>query len=139
MTREKITAETCTSCGVCCVAPSQQDVFADVDERDIVRLGKKARSLVRAQNPFDITNLLDGEHQPYAAIATRWRRMRAGPLRGWSINGCAALQGDLLHKCACSVYENRPRVCRTAVRPGDRTCRELRQVFKKRAAALESA
>jgi Fe-S-cluster containining protein len=39
---------------------------------------------------------------------------------------CAALKGTVMHKVKCSIYDKRPHACKTAVVPGDSTCRFLR-------------
>lgn len=120
----------CQKCGACCVAFGDQKVFADVNERDMTRLGRKlVRLLVLQPSTFDnVASALSGKTTT-AAIKTRWVRNRTGPFRGFELCRCAALKGNLLHKVSCSVYEKRPQVCREAVVPGDRACREIRRAM----------
>lgn len=122
----------CQTCGVCCVAPHTQDRFADVSDDDLKRLGRRLIRLhVVATAPIDLlTAAIDGRLRPSAAMTTTMVREKRGPLKSWEACRCSALKGDLMQKVRCAIYEKRPDVCRTAVRPGDRTCRELRRVFK---------
>ena len=43
---------------------------------------------------------------------------------------CIALRGTLLEKTSCSVYDKRPEVCRNAVKPGDKICRDIRAFYR---------
>jgi Fe-S-cluster containining protein len=63
------------------------------------------------------------------ALRTKWRKQKNGPLRGSSVCGCICLEGSVLHRVCCKVYNRRPMVCRTAVKPGDRCCREIRKLY----------
>ena len=130
MKKETITAKTCLSCGACCVSYHDQEVFCDVTPTDEERLG---RTFVRLNvlRPRIIDTLgaaIDGRHLPYGAIKTKWRKMRTGPLKGYEVCGCVALQGTVLEKVSCKVYEKRPDACRNAVKPGDKTCRQIRRM-----------
>jgi Fe-S-cluster containining protein len=114
------------------VAPYEQDAFCDVTPEDVGRLGKKfVRLNVLLSRPIDVfAAAIDGADYPSAAIKTKWRESKVGALKGFRFNVCVALRGSVMHKVSCSVYEDRPRVCREAVKPGDRTCREIRRTFK---------
>lgn len=129
--REVITAETCRSCGACCVAPHDQDAFCDVTAADEERLGRRfVRLNVLHSTPYDqLLRAMDGTRAVDGAIRTVWREQKAGPLKGYSGCACAALRGSVMSRVSCSVYERRPRACRVAVKPGDRTCREVRKMF----------
>lgn len=109
----------CRSCGICCVCLHDQEVYCDVDEEDIARL---SRSFVRK----NVIHLMVG-----GVIRTRWRRMKAGPFRGCEANVCVALRGSLMSHVCCSIYERRPRACRIAVQPGEKSCREARKFFQR--------
>src|SRR5688572_17446314 len=114
MPREKLTAESCRSCGMCCVAFDDQEVFANVTPADEPQLGKR---IVRL-------HVLDG------ALRTQWRRQRSGPFSGWEMNTCRMLQGSVGSRVSCRIYERRPRCCHVAVKPGDRVCREVRRIMR---------
>lgn len=129
MSHTKITAEHCRQCGLCCVAPHDQDVFADVTERDVKRLNRRwaARNVVSTNLFNQALAMIDGYRLPYAAIRTRWNYQCCGPLKGTEACMCAALKGSLLHRTSCTIYERRPQICRTAVKPGGRACRQIRK------------
>jgi len=133
MKREVITKETCLSCGACCVAPHEQDSFCDVTMEDAERLGKKfVRLHVLGTSSLDLlTSIIDGRNTPPAAIKTRWLKARTGPFKGGQFNACAALRGSVMSRVHCSIYADRPHVCRVAVKPGDRVCRAIRRTFQK--------
>ncbi len=110
----KLTSEDCLKCGLCCVSLTDQGEYCNVTEADKVRLGK----------PFVRLHVVQD------AIRTKWRVQRSGPLKGVEACACVALRGSLKHRVSCSVYSVRPEVCHTAVKPGDRTCRQVRQLFQ---------
>jgi len=66
---------------------------------------------------------------PPAALRTRWTEQKAGPLKGNRACVCCQLSGSLMHKVRCRIYENRPSVCRRAVKPGDKNCKVMRQIL----------
>lgn len=121
----------CRECGLCCVSPHDQECFCDLLEEDEKRLGSRTlRGKVVYPTFFDqLAHEIDGRHIP-AAIKTRWVEQKAGPLKGISTCSCVFLQGSLLKKVSCQVYEKRPRACRVAVKPGDRTCKTLRKMTR---------
>ena len=129
--REVITSETCRSCGACCWSSVDQPRYADVTAEDVERLPKRfVRLHVIQSRPFDrLAAALDGQHVPDGAIATKWETQRSGPFKGIDVCVCVALRGSLMHRVSCSVYEKRPRVCRDAVKPGDKACRAYRALF----------
>lgn len=122
----------CRTCGVCCVSLYEQDVFCDVTEKDMRRLGPAfCKKYVLAPNL--VTQLLehiDGRRHNYYALATRPRVQRAGDLRGVEVCACAMLRGSVMNRVSCRIYDKRPVVCRQAVKPGDRTCRALRSMIQ---------
>ena len=108
----------CRTCGLCCIAPYEQDVLADCDEADLKRLGATwTKRNVSVEN---------GD----MGIATRWKTQRAGPFHDAKACCCVALRGSILHRVSCAVYARRPRSCRCAIQPGDRSCRQLRKRFE---------
>lgn|GEM_PF-1814442 len=131
--KEKLTSADCVKCGLCCVSLYDQERFADVTAKDEERLGKRfVRLHVLRTRPFDsLCAAIDGARVPPGAIATEWRKQRSGPFKGVSVCACVALRGTLLEKTACSIYDKRPEVCRKAVKPGDRTCREIRALYNR--------
>lgn len=65
----------------------------------------------------------DGEGIPEDLIdCGNWRMQSYG-------NRCAALEGEIGSKVACSVYENRPLVCRE-FEAGSEDCRMVRRRLK---------
>ena len=104
----------CQTCGLCCVSLTGFEAYADCTPRDLERLPKTFRRLHVVNN----------------TIRTRDALQRSGPLKGATATACAALRGALLKSTKCSIYENRPSVCRTAIRPGDRSCRQTRKLFQ---------
>lgn len=130
---EKITANTCRSCGICCVSLTNSDVYCDVTVEDMKRLSKNfVRKNVVQSRLFDrLAHAIDGNRIPEGAIRTTWKKQKAGPLNDVEICACAALRGSVMHKVSCSVYENRPQVCQTAVIPGDKTCRQVRGMVQR--------
>jgi Fe-S-cluster containining protein len=130
---KKLTSEDCRKCGLCCVAPYEQDSFCDVTEKDQKRLGRRfVRLHVIQFNSWDrLLSVFDGKRMPPGAIRTKERLVRAGPLQGATAYACAMLRGTLMQRVSCSIYEKRPEVCRKAVKPGDRICRAIRRDFRK--------
>lgn len=121
----------CLTCGACCVAPDNQEAYADVTAEDARRLGRRfVRLHVLGPSALDtFAAAIDGKNAPPMAIETRWTTQRSGPYKGFEVSTCAALRGSIGSRVRCSVYEKRPKVCRTAVKPGDRACREIRKAF----------
>lgn len=122
---KRLTSKDCTKCGLCCVAPAGQDVFCNVDtEAELVQLGRYfIQKHVAYPTVFEqLTSSLDGKTQPYALIKTKGARGL-----GMGLTVCSALKGTPGRKVACSVYDNRPSVCRTVVKPGDRVCLKVRR------------
>lgn len=118
----------CRACGVCCVAPHDQESFCDLVESDLVRLPPKlVKKNVVFTKPFDF--LASGCRTPPAAFKTVWVGQRSGPLKGFELCACIFLRGTLLVHTRCSIYSRRPEVCREAVKPGDRVCTEMRKVY----------
>lgn len=132
MAKEKITSESCLTCGACCWSPVDQPGYCDVSQKDVARLPKRFVRLnvlqPRAVDRFAAA--VDGKNLPYGVIRTTWVEQKAGPFKGVDALTCAALRGSIFHRVKCSVYENRPRTCHVAVVPGDKSCRALRTMFK---------
>jgi Fe-S-cluster containining protein len=119
-----------------------QTAFCDItpgDEKRLRNAGQKkfVRLNVLHQRTIDtLAAAIDGARIPYGAIRTKWTEQRSGPFKGFEFCTCVALQGSVMHKTSCSIYASRPNVCREAVKPGDRMCRELRRIFKAKIADL---
>ena len=135
MAKEVITSETCRSCGACCIAPYNQPSFCDVEEKDLKRLGRRVVRLHVLQPT--VFEQLVGDSR--AALRTRWTKVAAGPLAGWQLNQCVMLRGSPMQRVGCRIYEKRPGVCRSAVKPGDRACREIRAAFHREIQDLEAS
>jgi Fe-S-cluster containining protein len=122
----------CRQCGLCCVCFFDQDVFCDVTEEDERRLSPEfVRKHVIPFTPAAMAAayICSSSTTP-GAIRTRWRTVKTGPLKGIEVNACAALRGSIMNRVSCRVYANRPEVCRTAVKPGDRACHEVRDMVR---------
>ena len=123
----------CCMCGVCCVCPRDLECYCDVTPEDLERLSEKfIRDNVSLCRYIDtLTAMTDGKRPMGGVIHTKWRTMRNGPFRGYEMNTCMALRGSVMGKVSCSIYKNRPEVCRTAIKPGDKECRNVRSAFKR--------
>jgi Fe-S-cluster containining protein len=137
--KDKITADTCRSCGICCVSLTDSEVYCDVTVDDMKRLSKGfvKKNVVRPRLFDRLAHAIDGNSIPDGAIKTIWTEQKAGPLKGTEVCACAALRGSVMHRVSCSVYENRPRVCKVAVVPGDKACRQVREMFRQLIDSLE--
>ena len=123
----------CRTCGLCCVAPHDQDSFCDLDEEDEERIGESwVRRNVMRYSTFErfLAAANTGQRLPPGAIRTRWKPVKAGPLKGHRACACVALRGSILRRVSCSIYGRRPKVCREAIAPGDHTCLDLRRVYQ---------
>jgi Fe-S-cluster containining protein len=121
----------CRTCGACCVALSDQEAFCDITDEDKARLSARfVAKHVLFIPPMDyLASVALGYEPSMEAIRTKWTEIRTGPLAGCELNTCAALNGSVMSRVSCMIYPNRPRVCRHAVRPGDRSCRDVRRLF----------
>jgi len=118
----------CLTCGACCVSVFDQEAFADVTPSDCERLGVRwVRRNVLFPSFFDMTLMAIDGRGVFGAIQTKWRTQRAGPLKDCSVCSCTALRGSVMNRVSCRVYDKRPEVCRTAVKPGDRACKDIRK------------
>jgi hypothetical protein len=113
------------------VAFVDQPVYCDVTWEDEARLspGFVRKNVVHPDLVSWAAYIMRGESPEDGAIRTQWRTMRTGKLRGVDVNVCAALRGSVMSRVSCSVYDNRPEVCRKAVQPGDRGCRKVRAMI----------
>jgi Fe-S-cluster containining protein len=121
----------CRVCGACCFSPIEADVYCEAQPEDIILLGPRlARKYVQDASLLEMaTSAIFGGKFPSAAIKTQWRVQKAGPLKGVSVCCCVFLQGSLMHKTRCRIYNKRPRACRLAVKPGDTICKQSRQLL----------
>jgi len=122
----------CLTCGLCCSPHQDQEVFCDVDDVDLRRLDIGwVRRNVLATSMFDLMcSRIDGRPFPAAAIKTRWKKITVGPLQDSEICVCAALTGNPMHRVSCTIYSHRPRACRESVKPGDRSCHQIRKFYQ---------
>ena len=93
--REKITAATCRSCGICCVSLTDSEVYCDVTVEDMKRLSKGfvKKNVVLPRAIDRLAHLIDGNYIPDGAIKTVWSAQKAGPLKGTEVCACVALRG----------------------------------------------
>ena len=131
---EVITSKTCVACGACCISLHNQDVFADVDEDDLRRMGSKlSRKLCVSFTLFDILlRNTPKAGKALGAIKTKEVEETSGPLKGVVARRCVCLEGSLLKKVKCSIYKVRPDCCRV-FEPGNSNCRWIRNEFKRAA------
>jgi hypothetical protein len=131
----------CRTCGVCCIGFGEQEFYCDVTETDLKRLSPRfiRKNVVDPceQIEFFASVTIAGVLQPTEsgiagtpAIRTEWKEMKTGPFAGSELNVCAALRGSVFSRVSCTIYPNRPKTCRKAVKPGDRTCRHARRLFE---------
>lgn len=114
----------CLKCGVCCISLQDQDCYADVTDKDFQKLTPREKKQVVDFDGIQI--LLSGRN---GAIATKWRKVRQGLLKTYEVCACVFLVGSPLVKCRCRIYGRRPESCRIAVKPGDKTCKEVRRLW----------
>jgi Fe-S-cluster containining protein len=121
----------CTKCGACCWCHADQDYFCDLTEEEISRLSPQfIRANVRISRSIDVfAARCDGRYLPVGALKTKWRRMKSGPFKGTKLNVCRMLEGSVLKRVRCRVYETRPKACREAVKPGDEACLQVRSML----------
>jgi Fe-S-cluster containining protein len=119
----------CTTCGACCVCSWGQRTFCDVTAADEKRLGPALvrRNVLRPDAFALFDGACMGREEPDGVLKTHVLESRAGAFKGMPLTACIFLCGSVFHNVACRVYENRPRVCRTAVKPGDKACKALRK------------
>lgn len=110
----------CKTCGICCVARAEQDVWVDLEENDLERIPKKYWKHVHFPSLLDWYPL---------GLFTKTLQIRSGKYKGVVVCKCELLQGSVGHKVSCAIYRSRPAVCREALQPGDKLCRELRAEF----------
>ena len=122
----------CRTCGLCCICLFDQDVFCDVTSEDEERLDEAfvRKNVVRPSLLGELADSVSGRRTEDGAIKTKWRTVKTGPLRGISVNACAALRGSIMNRVFCSVYKNRPDACRKALSQGDKACREVRKMYR---------
>lgn len=127
--RKKRVPLDCQRCGACCVSVLDEQGYCDLEPTDLRRLSPEfiAANVLTSD---DEVELRDSNGRPfYAMIKVKKQRMRAGPFAGNSLSLCAALEGDVLHNVRCTIYEQRPRACRRAIKSGDKACLRLRAGF----------
>jgi len=109
----KLTSADCRKCGICCTSLTWEDTYVNLTPKDEERLGKRYVRL----------NVINGE------IRTKPTVNKAGPLKGAEDCRCVSLRGSLGKQVSCAIYEKRPDVCKKALKPGDRTCKQIRALF----------
>ena len=100
----------CQSCGACCWLPSHNDGYTPLTPADIRRL------------PINYLSIHKKFQLPVLRDKPRYHGGAA----------CIALAGRIGQKVSCTVYEDRPLYCRTAV-PGDKACKQAIRRAKKAA------
>lgn len=125
----------CTKCGLCCVSLFDEEVFCDVQEKDLDKFDKKfIEKYVIFPNIFDLAYsaiMRSGAGKNQGALKTKFKKISEGPLRGYEACCCVMLQGNPGKKVSCKIYKKRPEVCRRSVKPGDSVCKTIRRAFEK--------
>lgn len=106
----------CQACGACCTTRAKHpELYVSLTQYDLhqIRRSKNGPALVVADPLFPEAHLkmvpINAERHHYA---------------------CAALQGTVGTKVECSIYENRPTVCRT-FKPGSADCFDSRWLHER--------
>lgn len=75
--------------------------------------------------------------QEHSVVHTKtvWKDQRRGPLAGAQACVCSALQGSLLSRVSCSIYNQRPEVCRS-FEPGSARCKAARRQLENAVAEM---
>ena len=102
----------CTSCGACCATLHDEGTVADLDPRDVKRLGARRLTL------YCVDSGSRGGEEP--SWATQSTENKSGQIV------CRALRGTVGRRASCAIYEDRPALCR-AFKRGSRGCLEARE------------
>ncbi len=104
-----VTASSCLGCGACCVEDHEYfpSGYAHLSRDDYERI------------PHPLRNLLVTADGSY--MRAQWRTHG-----GVSRFTCAALKGTVGVDARCSIYDDRPRVCRW-FKPGETMCLDARR------------
>lgn len=106
----------CQACGACCVSlETESDGIATVTDEDLARMSPRTRRLHVLQ-----------ENGRSPETKTKMLAQRSGLAAGLRVCACSAFSGNLFVKTSCSIYEERPAVCRT-FEPGSVRCRRARE------------
>jgi len=108
-----------------------QDYYCDLTVKEVEKMSDQfCRANVTWTHPFDLfVAKLENRQVPDAALRTKWRLMKSGPFKGTEVCVCCMLEGALMKKVRCRIYETRPSVCRNAVKPGNKNCLEIRRIL----------
>ena len=104
----------CTDCGACCVSEEDKLRHAELNPEEALRGPFSPRGRYKRY----VISVLSG-----SAIKTKWRPVRTGLLSQAQICACALLRGNPLVQVSCSIYRDRPAVCK-AFRRGSKECRD---------------
>jgi Fe-S-cluster containining protein len=116
----------CRTCGACCWSTLDQETYCDVTDEEAAAFSPQFRTRNIKQYSFFA---MIAEGAPPGALRTKWHVQAAGPLKGAEACVCCQLEGSLMHKVKCRIYDKRPETCRKAVKPGDKTCRWFRKTI----------
>jgi Fe-S-cluster containining protein len=118
----------CVECGACCWSIQEQASFCDLTEAECDRFTPQFLSKnVEFFSIFD--RFVSCQKLPAAALRTKWLLNKSGPFKGVETLVCCQLDGSILQKVRCKIYEKRPGTCKRSVKPGDRTCRQIRNLL----------
>lgn len=116
----------CQKCGACCCSISDQASFCDLTNDEVEAFSPQFRS--RNVVYYGVFEQLTHAYPP-AALRTKWMKHKAGRFKGCEVLVCCQLEGSVLHRVKCRIYDRRPGVCKQAVKPGDKNCRWIRRVM----------
>lgn len=122
----------CRECGACCLATiGLPDGTCDVEEDEIAQLPAELQKQLIYPEPYELmARTLSGRKSFYAVIPVKVSTAKSGPLKGIDCSTCVCLEGSVMDRVSCSIYEQRPKSCRVALMPGDPTCRKTRQLIE---------
>ncbi len=102
----------CKACGACCAPSYDDDRYVQISEKDYARLSSPYRNL-----------LVVSEHVPALRERIMWLRSKINQDKD---QVCACLVGTLGESVRCSIYEDRPGICRS-FKAGSIYCKEARE------------
>ena len=108
MVRQETVVFDCVTCGACCYNPDEN---REIDYVDYVEIAPTDR-IMRKPELVRRLVVLDADFLPHMRLDHHQR--------------CAALTGSLGKKVGCSVYHDRPGVCRE-FKAGSKRCKQYRR------------
>lgn len=96
----------CQACGACCLEPFGGHAYVSLSVAEAGRMRRHGLAVIQAKQGLCL---------------------RTVAVPGWAgVFACPALRGEVGKACSCSVYADRPEVCRQ-FEPGGLMCRDARR------------